>query len=208
MSSYLGLNPALSTSLAGALSDIATSDKLDSRASPPPSRPPPKPHGRRKHKAYNSTENLASGRGKEEGVKLESAWEVGEGKEEEGKEKEKEKIRKHTTIGQGVEDAVTVIIPDLEDVADADLLVTVASAPAVKVNRFKTMQELDGELVASSGQLIEPPTSLAGIDVSLLVAMALNPPDQLVEPDVHWDWDVVFTEVTSDLHLEPPGASV
>ncbi|KAJ3169697.1 Intraflagellar transport protein 43 [Geranomyces variabilis] len=265
MSNNLSLNPALSTSLASALEDIAAEDKRDSRSSPPPSRPPPKLHGRRS-KAYSSTENISTRVRTDEGTPLDDAaveetaaatragsgqgevkkkgrrvrggaggedrpdvlqatrsgWDLSDGAgavdglkrdraatvdDEDSHEaiaptkSAKEKIKKHTTIGGGgVEEAVTIIIPDLEAVQDNEMLTTVAVAPAVKVNRFKTMQELDGELLASTGQLIEPPTSLAGIDVSLLVSLALNPPDQLVEPDVPWEWDVTFTEVTSDLH--------
>ncbi|KAI8815817.1 intraflagellar transport protein 43-domain-containing protein [Fimicolochytrium jonesii] len=108
----------------------------------------------------------------------------------------REKIKQDSS-----DDAVTVIIPDLDQVQDNQMLTEVAAAPVIKINRFKNMQELDGELLASTGQLIEPPTSLAGIDVSLLVSTALIPPDQLVKPDVQWDWDVIFTEVTSDLHV-------
>ncbi|KAJ3162910.1 Intraflagellar transport protein 43 [Geranomyces variabilis] len=263
MSNSLGLNPALSTSLASALEDIAAEDKRDSRSSPPPSRPPPKLHGRRS-KAHSSTENISTRVRTAEGTPLDDAaveedaaaaatragevkkkgrrvrggaggedrpevlqatrsgWDLSEGAgAAEGLRRDraatvddddandtaapakggKEKIKKHTTIGGGgIEEAVTIIIPDLEAVQDNEMLTTVAVAPAVKVNRFKTMQELDGELLASTGQLIEPPTSLAGIDVSLLVSLALSPPDQLVEPDVPWEWDVTFTEVTSDLH--------
>ncbi|KAJ3146647.1 Intraflagellar transport protein 43 [Geranomyces variabilis] len=292
MSNSLGLNPALSTSLASALEDIAAEDKRDSRSSPPPSRPPPKLHGRRS-KAHSSTENISTRVRTAEGTPLDDApveedaaaaatragevkkkgrrvrggaggedrpevlqatrsgWDLSDGAgaaeglirdraatvddddtnetaapaKGGGKEKIKyghlflrmeteafvgrqlmhylifNKRRKHTTIGGGgIEEAVTIIIPDLEAVQDNEMLTTVAVAPAVKVNRFKTMQELDGELLASTGQLIEPPTSLAGIDVSLLVSFALSPPDQLVEPDVPWEWDVTFTEVTSDLH--------
>ncbi|KND03813.1 uncharacterized protein SPPG_01269 [Spizellomyces punctatus DAOM BR117] len=114
-----------------------------------------------------------------------------------------ENLKKHTTVGNGgTEEAVIMIIPDLDDVQDDEMLTTVAAAPAVKVNRFKTIKELDGDLMASTGQLVEPPTSIGGIDVSLLVSIALVPPDQVIEPDIHWDWEVIFTEVTSD--LQPP----
>ncbi|KAJ3159968.1 Intraflagellar transport protein 43 [Geranomyces michiganensis] len=274
MSNSLSLNPALSTSLASALEDIAAEDKRDSRSSPPPSRPPPKLHGRRS-KAHSSTENISSRVRTAEGTRLDDAaveedaaaaaltqgevkkkgrrvrggtggedrpevlkaarsgWDMADAAGADGStgdrfgtvddsdtydtaaagapgatKNTKEKIKKHTTIGGGgVEEAVTIIIPDLDAVQDDEMLVTVAVAPAVKVNRFKTMQELDGELLASTGQLIEPPTSLAGIDVSLLVSLALNPPDQLIEPDVPWEWDVTFTEVTSDLHPAAKAAS-
>ncbi|KAJ3023314.1 Intraflagellar transport protein 43 [Thoreauomyces humboldtii] len=203
-------------------------DDVPVRAEPAPPSQPPGDKDARKSKPRRVRESeKGDGERPEKLQAARSGWDLGEavgdGKERKSKARasddddddegmgngvRKEKLKKHTTIGRGaggggggVEEAVTIIIPDLEDVQDDEMLVTVAAAPAIKVNRFRTMHELDGELLASTGQLIEPPTSLAGIDVSLLVSMALNPPDQLAEPDVPWDWDVTFTEVTSNLNL-------
>ncbi|KAI9093468.1 intraflagellar transport protein 43-domain-containing protein [Phlyctochytrium arcticum] len=115
-----------------------------------------------------------------------------------------DKAKKQTTIGTTrEEDTVIMVIPDLDDVQEDDMMTTVAAAPAVPVNRFKTIKELDNELMASTGQLVEPPTSVAGIDVSLLVSLALVSPDEVQEADTHWDWDVIYTEVTAGLHEKP-----
>lgn len=35
---------------------------------------------------------------------------------------------------------------------------------------------------------------MGGIDLSLLYSV-LSPPQDVLDPDVFWDWDVVFTEV-------------
>lgn len=39
--------------------------------------------------------------------------------------------------------------------------------------------------------------SIPGIDISKLISTALCPLDQMEEPDVHWDWDIVFNQVAS-----------
>ncbi|KAJ3187728.1 hypothetical protein HDU85_006121 [Gaertneriomyces sp. JEL0708] len=74
-----------------------------------------------------------------------------------------------------------------------------ASAPALPTNRLKTIQQLDSELMASTGALVEPPTSLSGVDLSLLVGTALRPPNEVLEENVPWDWDVVWQEVKDEL---------
>ncbi|KAJ3134851.1 Intraflagellar transport protein 43, partial [Irineochytrium annulatum] len=89
-----------------------------------------------------------------------------------------------------------VVIPDLTEVEDDELITAVAAPPSVKVNRVKTIRELDTDLAASNGFLNEP--SLGGVDLSLLTAIALSPMEQVVEEDRQWDWDVVFVSLGPD----------
>ena len=48
-----------------------------------------------------------------------------------------------------------VVIPDLNDVEDDEIISTVAAPPSLKVNRVKTIRELDSDLAASTGLLNE-----------------------------------------------------
>ncbi|KAJ3274671.1 Intraflagellar transport protein 43 [Borealophlyctis nickersoniae] len=93
------------------------------------------------------------------------------------------------------------VIPDLADVQDDEMMTSVAAPPSVKVGRVKTIRELDGEVVKTKGVVSEPP-SAAGIDLTLLSSIALCPLDQITEPDAYWDWDVIFTEVSSEIQME------
>ncbi|KAJ3414201.1 hypothetical protein HDV05_006906 [Chytridiales sp. JEL 0842] len=91
------------------------------------------------------------------------------------------------------ENGVMIVIPDITDVEDDEMMATVAAPPSLKVNRVRTIRDLDSDLASSTGLLNE--TALSGIDLSLLTSVALCPPDQVLEEDKHWDWDVLFTEV-------------
>ncbi|KAJ3292548.1 Intraflagellar transport protein 43 [Rhizoclosmatium sp. JEL0117] len=97
--------------------------------------------------------------------------------------------------GAAGRDEVIMIIPDLNDVEEDEMITTVAAPPSLKVNKVKTIRELDNELAISTGMLSEP--GMEGIDFSLLTAYALCPPEMVYEEDRHWDWDVTFTELTS-----------
>ncbi|KAJ3118522.1 hypothetical protein HDU96_000938 [Phlyctochytrium bullatum] len=47
-----------------------------------------------------------------------------------------------------------VVIPDLTEAEDEEMITTVASPPSLKVNRVKTIRELDSEL-AGSGTFLQ-----------------------------------------------------
>ncbi|KAJ1567400.1 Intraflagellar transport protein 43 [Cladochytrium tenue] len=97
----------------------------------------------------------------------------------------------------GKKDAGIVIIPDLEDAEDDELVTSLAAAPSVKVNKVRAFRDLDADLASSTGILSEGSTG--GIDLSRLCALALYPPDQVFEDDRPWDFDVILTELASDL---------
>ncbi|KAJ3123502.1 Intraflagellar transport protein 43 [Physocladia obscura] len=88
-----------------------------------------------------------------------------------------------------------MIIPDLNDVEEDEMITTIAAPPSLKVNKVKTIRELDNELVISTGMLNEH--GFEGIDFSLLTTFALCPPEMVYEEDKHWDWDVTFTELST-----------
>ncbi|KAI8844325.1 intraflagellar transport protein 43-domain-containing protein [Chytriomyces cf. hyalinus JEL632] len=108
-------------------------------------------------------------------------------------EREKENRRKS---GDSRDDVI-MIIPDLNDVEEDEMITTVAAPPSLKVNKVKTIRELDNELALSTGILNEQ-TGMDGIDFTLLTGYALCPPEMVYEEDKHWDWDVTFTEITTE----------
>lgn len=89
------------------------------------------------------------------------------------------------------------VIPDLEDVQEEDLALQVASPPSVQVNRVMTYRDLDNDLMRHAAF-----QTLDG-DISLkLLTKVLSPEADVREEDVRWDWDLLYTEVSSELITE------
>jgi len=89
------------------------------------------------------------------------------------------------------------MIPELEDTQAPGSTQEVTQAPLVAVNRVTTYKELDSDLMKHVAFL----TLDNEIDLKLL-GKALCPEPDLVEEDVPWEWDQLFTEVTSELTRE------
>ncbi|XP_012944647.1 intraflagellar transport protein 43 homolog A [Aplysia californica] len=89
------------------------------------------------------------------------------------------------------------VIPELEEQTEEDLTSKVASAPNVAVNRVATYRELDNDLLKQAAFL----TLDNEVDLKLLTK-TLSPLDDLIEDDKPWDWDRLFTEVSSELRTE------
>merc|ERR1711963_389141 len=89
------------------------------------------------------------------------------------------------------------VIPELEEAPEEDLTTRVAAAPNVAVNRVATYRELDNDLLKQAAFL----TLDNEIDLKLLTK-TLSPLDDLIEDDKPWDWDRLFTEVSSELRTE------
>ena len=88
------------------------------------------------------------------------------------------------------------IIPDLEEVEAEDLALAVADAPSVAVNRVATYKELDTDLFKHAAF-----ATLEEIDLRLLTR-CLAPEASLKEPDEVWTWEMLFTDVSSELQSE------
>ncbi|XP_010767477.1 intraflagellar transport protein 43 homolog isoform X1 [Gymnodraco acuticeps] len=89
------------------------------------------------------------------------------------------------------------VIPDLEEVQEEDLNNQIAAPPSMQVNRVVTYRDLDNDLKYYSA--FQP---LDGeIDLKLLTKV-LAPEQEVKEDDVIWDWDHLFTEVSSELLME------
>ncbi|XP_066133008.1 intraflagellar transport protein 43 homolog [Saccopteryx bilineata] len=90
-----------------------------------------------------------------------------------------------------------LVIPDLEDIQEEDFALQVAAPPSTQVNRVITYRDLDNDLMKYSTF-----QSLNGsIDLRLLSAV-LTPEPEVREDDVCWDWDRLYTEVSSELLSE------
>ncbi|KAI8902206.1 intraflagellar transport protein 43 [Globomyces pollinis-pini] len=108
---------------------------------------------------------------------------------------------KNTVIGKSDEDDVMVIIPDLMDVGEDDLVNTIATAPNVRPSDIvRTIGELENEMAASDVLLTQiQPSSIPGLDLSILISNAFCSLEQSEENDTVWDWDIVLNQVTMEM---------
>lgn len=69
---------------------------------------------------------------------------------------------------------------------------------SLNVNRVTAYEELDTDLVKNAAF-----TSLDGVSLSLLVDKLYN--ENLVnEPDEIWNWNLLFTQISSEINSEAP----
>ncbi|XP_068948032.1 intraflagellar transport protein 43 homolog [Petaurus breviceps papuanus] len=89
------------------------------------------------------------------------------------------------------------VIPDLEEVQEEDFVLQVAAPPSIQVNRVMTYRDLDNDLMKYAAfQTLD-----GEIDLKLLTKV-LAPEPEVREDDVSWDWDRLYTEVSSELLTE------
>lgn len=110
--------------------------------------------------------------------------------------------RQNRDGGKGKYDEDTVAnldnIADLEEEGQEDLSAKVADAPHAHNQRVQTLDELDQAVFANYAGSSE------GIDLSLLMRV-LAPREKVDvsrEPDVVWEYDQLFTQVSSDMQTE------
>ncbi|KAL0969127.1 hypothetical protein UPYG_G00222900 [Umbra pygmaea] len=109
---------------------------------------------------------------------------------------EDRRLRPQTPQGSDDEGDIPVI-PDLDEVQEEDLTMQVAAPPSIQVNRVMTYRDLDNDLMKYSAfQTLD-----GQIDLKLLTKV-LAPEQEVREDDVGWDWDHLFTEVSSELLTE------
>ncbi|KAM4624972.1 intraflagellar transport protein 43 homolog [Polymixia lowei] len=106
--------------------------------------------------------------------------------------------RLHPQTPQGSDDEGDIpVIPDLDEVQEEDLTMQVAAPPSIQVNRVMTYRDLDNDLkYYAAFQTLD-----GEIDLKLLTKV-LAPEQEVREEDVCWDWDHLFTEVSSELLTE------
>ncbi|XP_047466478.1 intraflagellar transport protein 43 homolog isoform X1 [Mugil cephalus] len=109
---------------------------------------------------------------------------------------EDRRLRPQTPQGSDDEGDIPVI-PDLDEVQEEDLTMQIAAPPSIQVNRVMTYRDLDNDLkYYSAFQTLD-----GEIDLKLLTKV-LAPEQEVKEDDVGWDWDHLFTEVSSELLME------
>ncbi|CAL9686589.1 unnamed protein product [Knipowitschia caucasica] len=109
---------------------------------------------------------------------------------------EDRRLRPQTPEGSDDEGDIPVI-PDLDEVQEEDLTMQIAAPPSIQVNRVMTYRDLDNDLkYYSAFQTLD-----GEIDLRLLTKV-LAPEQEVKEDDVSWDWDHLFTEVSSELLME------
>ncbi|KAL1790483.1 intraflagellar transport protein 43-like [Sigmodon hispidus] len=105
--------------------------------------------------------------------------------------------QQHSLTGSDEGEDNIPVIPDLEDVREEDFVLQVASPPSIQVNRVMTYRDLDNDLMKYSAfQTLD-----GEIDLKLLTKV-LAPEHEVREDDVGWDWDHLYTEVSSELLTE------
>jgi len=108
-----------------------------------------------------------------------------------------ERLRQDTTVLLDNDIDDIPVIPDLDEFQEDDLQQQVAAPPSIQVTRVATYKELDHDFEKHSGLL----TLDGDIDLKLL-AQVLSPESELIEEDKVWEWDRIFTEVSSELRTE------
>ncbi|XP_058255893.1 intraflagellar transport protein 43 homolog isoform X1 [Hemibagrus wyckioides] len=142
--------------------------------------PPPKPPRRQGGWAEESTGTGSAKAGRRQGAE----------------EVEDRRLRPQTPKGSDDESDIPVI-PDLDEVQEEDLTMQVAAPPSIQVNRVMTYRDLDNDLMKYTAfQTLD-----GEIDLKLLTKV-LAPEQEVREEDVGWDWDHLFTEVSSELQTE------
>ncbi|XP_074654976.1 intraflagellar transport protein 43 homolog A-like [Tubulanus polymorphus] len=112
-------------------------------------------------------------------------------------ELEDDRLRPRSPSASEDSDNDIPVIPDLEEYQEDDLTTQIAQAPNIAVNRVATYRELDNDLLRHAAFL----TLDNEIDLKAL-SKYLSAEAEVVEEDVAWDWDRLFTEVTSELTTE------
>uniref|UniRef100_A0A669DP08 Intraflagellar transport 43 n=2 Tax=Oreochromis TaxID=8139 RepID=A0A669DP08_ORENI len=106
------------------------------------------------------------------------------------------RLRPQTPQGSDDEGDIPTI-PDLDEVQEEDLTMQIAAPPCIQVNRVMTYRDLDNDLKNYSAfQTLD-----GEIDLKLLTKV-LAPEQEVREDDVSWEWDHLFTEVSSELLME------
>uniref|UniRef100_A0A9L0SPG8 Intraflagellar transport 43 n=1 Tax=Equus caballus TaxID=9796 RepID=A0A9L0SPG8_HORSE len=109
---------------------------------------------------------------------------------------EDHRLRQHSLDGSDDGGDIPVI-PDLEEVQEEDFVLQVAAPPSIQVNRVMTYRDLDNDLMKYAAfQTLD-----GEIDLKLLTKV-LAPEHEVREDDISWDWDRLYTEVSSELLTE------
>ena len=85
----------------------------------------------------------------------------------------------------------------LEDMQEKEFSNKISAAPTASV-QIASMNELENALQKHSAIY----TLDNEIDLKTLARLALSPEAEVVEDDRKWDWNILFTQVTSELRAD------
>lgn len=137
-----------------------------------------------------TTEKAASATGEKKGRRV-SGWDIKmTSSESEADRLERERLKPKED--EDDDDQGIPVIPELEEQRTDDIGDKIASAPSVAVNRVATYRELDEDLLRHAAFVILD----NDIDLKLLTKCLASEAD-VNEEDTVWEWDRLFTEVTT-----------
>lgn len=145
----------------------------------------------------NKNDSLSPRPARKQGGWAEDIKEKKKGKFGKSREEEDERLKQDSTVLLDNDFDDIPIIPELDDATEEDFTTQVAAPPSVLVTRIATYKELDHDFEKHSGLL----TLDGDIDLKLLGSV-LAPEASIQEGDTVWNWDRVFTEVSSELRTE------
>ncbi|XP_046823808.1 intraflagellar transport protein 43 homolog isoform X2 [Vespa crabro] len=148
----------------------------------------------------NSPTSLSSGRSTQPPVAPPRARKTGWGDDlKSGKTKASSNIieqdRFRSTGKENQQDDIPVI-PDLDEIQEDNVLSDLSNAPVIDTNRVTAYKELDTDLIKN-----EAFTSLDGISLFPLTEKLYNE-NMVKEPDEAWNWNLLFTQVASEINNE------
>ncbi|XP_047356603.1 intraflagellar transport protein 43 homolog isoform X1 [Vespa velutina] len=152
----------------------------------------------------NSPTSLSSGRSTQPPVAPPRARKTGWGDDlKSGKTKTSSNIieqlflrdRFRSTGKENQQDDIPVI-PDLDEIQEDNVLSDLSNAPVIDTNRVTAYKELDTDLIKN-----EAFTSLDGISLFPLTEKLYNE-NMVKEPDEAWNWNLLFTQVASEINNE------
>ncbi|CAI9730391.1 transport 43 homolog isoform X3 [Octopus vulgaris] len=106
---------------------------------------------------------------------------------------EDERLRPKNILEEEESDSDVAAIPELEDQPDEDLIPQVADAPMVQISKVLTYRELDNDLKQAAFPSLDNEVDLK------MLTRCLLPESDLIEEDKPWNWEQLFTEVSSEI---------
>ncbi|XP_036363298.1 intraflagellar transport protein 43 homolog isoform X1 [Octopus sinensis] len=104
-----------------------------------------------------------------------------------------ERLRPKNILEEEESDSDVAAIPELEDQPDEDLIPQVADAPMVQISKVLTYRELDNDLKQAAFPSLDNEVDLK------MLTRCLLPESDLIEEDKPWNWEQLFTEVSSEI---------
>ncbi|KAK9508274.1 hypothetical protein O3M35_007971 [Rhynocoris fuscipes] len=108
---------------------------------------------------------------------------------------ENEKLRSLSPLGRSESEDDIPLIPEIDEVQEDDFLGDISEAPIIPSN-LASFTQLNSELKKMAAF-----TVVDDINLSFL-SKFLYQENDLKENDSRWSWDLLFTEVSSDLRSE------